>query len=259
MNIRNIAGLTAAAFMVGTAAFAQSDTRSSAGQQSKNENATGSMTVTGCLMKEADYRKAHGLGKGALLGAGLGDEFVLVDATNVATSSAATPSSSESSRNTTSASASSARCTETGNGQAYRLTGKTEDKLKSLVGHRIEVTGQFDHERDAKTAAGQTNAKLPPEIKIASYHEAAASDRASSSANAASTSSPAASAPSTPSSSSTPSTASRSSAQSNVASNDTTAGRRLPNTGTNDSLIVLIGLISLSAAFGVRAFRFGAS
>jgi len=242
MNIRRIAGLTAVTFIVGTAAFAQSDTRS---QQSKNESATGSMTVTGCLMKEADYRKAHGLGKGALFGAGLGDEFVLVNATNAATSSATT--------NTTSASASSAGCTETGNGQAYRLTGKTEDKLKSLVGHRIEVTGQFDHERDAKTAAGQTNAKLPPEIKIASYHEVSASDRASSSASAAAGASPAASA------SSTPQEPSRSSAPTNVASNETTAGRRLPNTGTNDSLIVLIGLISLTAAFGVRGVRFGSS
>jgi LPXTG-motif cell wall-anchored protein len=247
MNIRRIAQFTAATFIVGTAAFAQSDTRSSVGQQSKNGSATGSsMTVTGCLMKEADYRKAHGLGKGALLGVGLGDEFVLVDATDTAASSAAT----------TPASPSSAGCTETGNGKAYRLTGKTEDKLKSLVGHRIEVTGQFDHERDAKTAAGQTDAKLPPEIKIASYHEASASSRASSSANAAPASSPAASASTTPPAAPSPSTPS---AQSNVASNDTTAGRRLPNTGTNDSLIILIGLISLSAAFAVRAFRFGAA
>ena len=44
---------------------------------------TGEVTVTGCLMREADYRKLHDEGRGGVLGSGVGvgDEFVLADAT----------------------------------------------------------------------------------------------------------------------------------------------------------------------------------
>src|SRR5438874_12573024 len=156
MNMRRIAGIVVAACMVSGSAFAQSDKNGSRDQKA-------SMTLVGCLMGESDYRRAHGLGKGAIGGLGLGDEFVLVDASE--SSSAAATSS-------TAPSTTSARCTETGTGKAYRLTGQAEEKLKQFVGRRIEVTGAFDHARDAKIAAGETKAKLPAEIKIASFREA---------------------------------------------------------------------------------------
>src|SRR5437762_6718586 len=160
MNMRRIAEIAIAACVVAVpSAFAQSEIQDQHGQAkpavrsssptARKSDTKDSMTVVGCLVREADYRRTHGLGKGALGGLGLGDEFVLVNA-----SASPAPAAKNASAN----------CEETAGGQAYRLTGKTEDDLKAFVGHRIEVTGAFDHERDAKTAAGQTNAKLPAEI-----------------------------------------------------------------------------------------------
>jgi hypothetical protein len=196
MSLTRIAGTIAATLIAASTAFAQTGA---------------SMTVTGCLMKEADYRKAHHLGKGAFGGLGLGDEFVLVEGS----------------------------C-DAANGTAYRMTGKEEKELMPFVGHRIEVTGQFDHKRDAKIAAGEVKAKLPPEIKIASFREAPATATAS-----------AAPAPTTPSAAPP---AAPAAPEQTVASNETRANRELPHTASNLPLIGLIGLISLSAFFGVRLF-----
>jgi hypothetical protein len=246
MSSRGIAGFVAAAFFVSTAAFAQSQSQTSADREKNVSSTNATMTLVGCLIHESDYRKAHGLGKGALGGVGLGDEFVLVDATEVpATNATAAPSAGESPSRP--ASSSSPACAETGNGKAYRMTGKAEDQLKPFVGHRMQITGQFDHERDAKTAAGETNAKLPPEIKIASYREAPASIAqapATARTTPAPSAPPAASVPSQPSSQ-----------PSQVASNQTPTERRLPNTASNEPLIALIGMICLSVAFGVHVLR----
>jgi hypothetical protein len=193
MRVARIAGTIAAIVVAGSTAFAQTD---------------GNMTVTGCLMKEADYRKAHHLGKGALGGLGLGDEFVLVEGSCDAAS-----------------------------GTAYRVTGKKEEELKPFVGHRLEVTGQWDHKRDAKIAAGEVKAKLPPEIKIASFRDAPAAPAASTASAA-----PAQTAPAT---SPAP--------EQTVASNETPT-RSLPHTASNLPLVGLIGLLSLVAFFGVRLF-----
>jgi hypothetical protein len=240
MNTRKIAGLIAAAFCVSTAAFAQSDSRP-ASEQKSQVSANSTMTVVGCLMKESDYRRAHNLGKGALGGLGLGDEFVLVDATEVATTSAA-ETTSEPARPAASPSSTAATCRESGTGKAYRMTGKAENDLKPFVGHRLQVTGQFDHERDARTAAGETNAKLPPEIKIASYREAPAF-----AGQRATSSSPAPVAQSVPP------------AQDQVASNQPSNERRLPNTASNLPLVALVGFVCLIAALGLRFGRFTVS
>ncbi|HET9830934.1 MAG TPA: hypothetical protein VFP91_04475 [Vicinamibacterales bacterium] len=243
MIVKRIAGSVAAIFLVGAAAFAQSDNRSTAkdqnqvAQPSSDGNAT--MTLVGCLVRETDYRKAHGLGKGAIGGLGLGDEFVLVDVTTVAASGSTAPATGSSPQVPPTRS-SSAACSEKGTGKAYRTTGQLEERLKPFVGRRIEVTGQFDHERDARTAAGETNAKLPPEIKIASYREApAAAGEVSKSANAA----PAATPTPVPSNPQT------------VASNQTPTERRLPNTAGNEPLFALIGAMCLSGALGLRLLR----
>jgi len=229
MYTRRIAGVIAAAFVVSATAFAQSESRSSSEPQRQASAANSSMTVVGCLIRETDYRRAHGLGKGAIGGLGLGDEFVLVDATESSSTLAARPTSSST-------------CAESGSGKAYRMTGKAEEQLKPFVGRRIEVTGQFDHERDAKTAAGQTDAKLPPEIRIASFREATASGgQTPASASAAPAPQPV---PSTPS---------------RVASNDTAAQRQLPKTASNEPLLALVGLMCLTAALGARFARLGVS
>src|SRR5436190_7288183 len=136
MYTRRIAGFIAAAFVFSTTAFAQSESRPSSAAETKVASTEATMTLVGCLIRETDYRRAHNLGKGALAGVGLGDEFVLVDATESSSASAARPTSAST-------------CAETGSGKAYRMTGKMEEQLKPFVGRRIEVTGQFDHERDA--------------------------------------------------------------------------------------------------------------
>src|SRR2546429_7777748 len=128
-----IVGSTAAALLVSIAAFAQTDSRSPSGQpaqsqssqapaQAQKSSAADTMTLVGCVIKESDYRRAHGLGKGALGGSGLGNEFVLVDTEPAGTGAATTRPSST----TPAAPSTTASCTETGTGPAYRLTGKRE-------------------------------------------------------------------------------------------------------------------------------------
>src|SRR5438046_1321899 len=70
--VRKFVGFSTAIFLVSISAGAQTDSRASSGQQpqAKQGDTTTPMTVVGCLVKEADYRQAHGLGKGALRGAG---------------------------------------------------------------------------------------------------------------------------------------------------------------------------------------------
>src|SRR5262245_1592486 len=78
------------------------------------------MQVTGCLIKESDYRSAHGLGKGALAGAGLGDEFVLVDATVTKVAGATATGSASPTPAATPSPSSAPACSEMKNGPAYR-------------------------------------------------------------------------------------------------------------------------------------------
>jgi hypothetical protein len=239
MMVRKIAGLSTAVLFVSISAVAQAGQPATTSQQAgaKGSDTGSTMTVVGCLVKEADYRRAHDRGKGALGGAGLGDEFVLVDATN-GPASAASGSSPESAPGTTAAAPStSANCSEQGVGTAYRLTGKREAELKSLVGHRLEITGRFDHARDARTAAGETHAKLPPEIAIASYREAPAAAAAP----------PAAAAP-TGTSGAAPRTETTPPAT-------TAPANPLPKTASDQPLIALIALLCLGAGVGLHTLR----
>lgn len=151
MKAVRIAGTIAATLFVASTAFAQTGA---------------SMTVTGCLVGEQEYRKTHGLTRGSFGGLRLGDEFVLVEG----------------------------NCGDS-NGKAYRLTGKPENDLKPFLGHRIEVTGRWDKAHDASAAAGETKATLPPEFRIASFREATVSAPAV--ANAAPEPAPVPSAPQT--------------------------------------------------------------
>jgi len=251
MPMGRIAGLTTAAFIVSVAAFAQTDTsqKSTTARNAKAGDTTTPMTVVGCLVKETDYRKAHHLGSGALGGVGLGDEFVLVDTSSASAMSSSAAATTAPAANPSTPSASAQNCTESGNGTAYRLTGQLEEKLKPFVGRRLEVTGTFDHPRDARTAAGETNAKLPAEIKISSYREAPAL----SASNAPATTAPTGTAGTT-----TPApakTAPATTAPANTAPATTAAPRRMPKTASNQPLFALLSLIALSAGFGVHALR----
>lgn len=107
------------------------------------EQATGKpggeqVTVTGCVQREADYRKMHDKGRGGVAGTGVGagDEFVLALSGADAKSGAS----------------------------AYELTGTNEKMAGPHVNHRVEVTGTL---KPAETTAsgkptGGATAGAPP-------------------------------------------------------------------------------------------------
>lgn len=124
----------AAALGVSMAAFAQTT-----GQQPAGSAAGQTVTVVGCIQSEADYRKAQNLGRGGAVGTGVGvgNEFVLIDATMA---SAGAPPAAGPATGTTGTAA-----------QAYELTGANEGKASQFVGKRAEITGTL---KPAETAAG---------------------------------------------------------------------------------------------------------
>lgn len=80
------------------------------------------VSLTGCIQREADYRREHHSGKGGFLGfgGGLGNEYVLINA-----------SPRRGSRD----------CATASGGEAYELTGSEEGDLKPFVGQRVAITG----------------------------------------------------------------------------------------------------------------------
>lgn len=250
MSTARFAGIALAVLLVSSSGFAQSHNKQASSNQNGRSAKANSTAVVGCLMKETDYRSAHGLGKGALRGTGLGDEYVLVDAIVMPAASTSDTTTASSGAAAVSSPSTSANCAENGSGSAYRTTGARERELKSFLGQRVEVTGHFQHARDANTTASATQGELPPEIVVASYRAAAASSERR--ASSASATAPAASEPAAPSSV--------------EASNETAASTapvgtsgQLPKTAGEEPLIALIGMISLAAGVGLRLLRSGTS
>jgi hypothetical protein len=105
--------------------------------------------VVGCVQREADYRKAHNLGRGGVVGTnvGAGNEFVLINATMAsATRGTGAPAG------TTGAA-----------GEAYEMTGRGEGQASQYVGKRVEITGMLKPAETAGGAAtGGPTAGAPP-------------------------------------------------------------------------------------------------
>jgi len=107
------------------------------------------VTVTGCIQREADYRKARDAGRGGAAGSGVGvgNEFVLINA-------AMTPASAATGTAGTSGST----------GAAFELTGSNESQADQHVGRRVEIMGKL---KAADVAAGRPTggptAGKPPE------------------------------------------------------------------------------------------------
>jgi len=177
MRPSQITGIaTAAFFSVTISAFAQTPTTQTPTPQTPTtqtpapqEKTAAPQTFTGCLMSEPDYRRAHNLGEGTVGGAGLGDEFVLVDVkVSPAKEPAATGSSSDQAVEQALAKIGTAgKCAD--QGTAYRLTGPNEDKLKGLAGRQLEIQGRFKDPTDPRTGE-----KMPNEVEILSFREAPA-------------------------------------------------------------------------------------
>ena len=114
--------------------------------------AAGQITVTGCIEREADYRRATDAGKGGAAGSGLGtgNEFVLSHASMGSGSAAGAASPT----GTTGAA-----------GMTYELTGAMEGQAAQHVGKRVEISGKL---KAAETTAsgrptGGATAGRPPE------------------------------------------------------------------------------------------------
>lgn len=112
------------------------------------------VTVTGCIQREADFRKARDAGRGGVAGTGVGagNEFILADASMApgATSTRGTGAP--------------APAATTGGSDAFELTGRDESKAEQFVGKRVEISGVV---KAAETAGGKPTggptAGKPPE------------------------------------------------------------------------------------------------
>ena len=115
MNIRLACGLTTALFLVPAAqTYAQDEIETDAAP----------ISVMGCIQRETEYRRQNNSGKGGFLGfgGGLGDEYVLVNASRAADGAFGD-------------------CTTATGGEAYELTGSAEDDLDAFVGQRVAISG----------------------------------------------------------------------------------------------------------------------
>jgi hypothetical protein len=114
-----------------------------AAQTSSGKTTEQQVTVSGCVEKEVDYRRAHDKGRAGVAGTGIGagDEFVL---TNVKT---------------------------TDGTRAYELTGPNEKQLAAHLGHRVELTGRLksaEVDASGKPTGGATAGKPPTGVDVVS-------------------------------------------------------------------------------------------
>jgi len=224
----------AAVLAMGIAAFAQTtEPRPTSDTARAGRQAEAEVTLVGCIQREAEYRKASESGRGgpAATGLGLGNEFVLVNATR--TTAGAAPSTTVSD------------CAATGSGEAYELTGSRERDLAKFVGRRLEITGTL---KEAKTTTAPDGAPKPTggfdplkqdlklfEVEIASFREPAAGQRAEVTQPAA----PAA----PPVSSAQPEPQQRASAETRP---------QLPRAASSRPLVGLLGVLLLAGGIGLR-------
>lgn len=143
-----VTSLAAAGVLVlGAAVSAAGQAQSSA--QSSTSGAD-QITVSGCVQRESDYRKAHDAGRGGVVGTGVGtgNEFVLVDASK---------SASASSSATATGTSGSAEA-------AYELTGPNEGSVGAYINKRVEITGKLKAAEVSASGAptGGATAGEPP-------------------------------------------------------------------------------------------------
>src|SRR5688500_1845502 len=129
MNMKVACGLTAVALssLLGTPVYAADDV----------EVEEAPISVVGCIQRETDYRRQNNSGKGGFLGfgGGLGDEYVLVNASRGADGAFGD-------------------CTSATGGDAYELTGSAEDDLEAFIGQRVAIAG-IRKEAELDPATGQ--------------------------------------------------------------------------------------------------------
>ena len=244
MIVRHVWRTSAAAVLTVTmAAFAQTSQSTPSAAQADGNPQTGTpITLVGCVQRETDYRRATDAGRGgvAATGVGLGNEYVLVNASRAGTAST---------------SGNSADCSSATGGDAYELTGKGEVDLERYVGQRVELVGML--KRTGTNApvgtSGTATAERPSggfdplgqdlrlqEVELTSVRQFAAAPPPA----------PAAVAPEPAPQAETP-------APRPTERPDTAVSPQieLPRTASPIALAGLAGLLSLCGAAGLRAYR----
>ena len=110
------------------------------------------VTITGCVQNESEALKRPA----ATPKMGMGDEFVLTHSTIKAATATAEPP-------TQPKPAEPAAAAGAAENKIYRVTGDQEASLKSHLGHKVEITGTFKSEADARRELGAigTSGKPP--------------------------------------------------------------------------------------------------
>ena len=132
---------------------AQEQTRTQVAAQAQQ------VTVVGCIVREADYRRSRDAGKGGIAGTGVGvqNEFIL---TNASLAPAAGSPASPAAVGTSGA----------GTTPAYELTGANEKQAESFVGRRVEISGMLKPAESgtAGPTGGPTAGQPPAGIDVVS-------------------------------------------------------------------------------------------
>jgi hypothetical protein len=158
-----VSGLVSACAVVAfsMAVFAQEtpqrpDTRAATPAQ-QTPAAAQQISVTGCIQREADYRRARDKGRGGVAGSGIGagNEFVLINASMspAAGRAAAAPTGTA------------------GTTAEYELTGSNEKQASTFVGRRVEITGMLKAAEESaagRPTGGPTAGKPPEGVDVAS-------------------------------------------------------------------------------------------
>jgi hypothetical protein len=158
--MRTVAAILVVGAMVTIAVYAQATPQGqsatpTAAQQDER------VTVTGCVARESDYRRARDAGKGGVAGTGVGvgNEFVLTNASTgsappASGAAAATPRVSEGTPTGTAGTSAM---------MAYELTGSNEKQAEQFVGRRVEISGTLKRaEIGAGGPTGGDTAGRPP-------------------------------------------------------------------------------------------------
>ena len=147
------AGCAAAVMALNTAAFAQYGQPASSGSTPSSnpppaaaQAADQSVTVNGCIQREADYRRAHDAGRGGVAGTGVGvsNEYMLI---NAAMGTAATGTAT------------------------FELTGSNEGQASAHVGKRVEIVGKLKAaavSSSGQPTGGVTAGKPPTGVDVIS-------------------------------------------------------------------------------------------
>jgi hypothetical protein len=119
------------------------------------------VTVTGCVVKEADYRQAKDAGKGGAAGTGIGagNEYILVNASRGGATGGAPGATG------------TAGSTASTGSAAYELTGSGEGQAGTFVGKRVEIIGKLkaaEMSPAGRPTGGATAGEPPRGIDVAS-------------------------------------------------------------------------------------------